>query len=69
MTWLLKGLSVGTVTFFFLTMLFIIALLFIGTAKAIGTTAIYSWTLYNPLYWLAFFLVLAAACAFFKLSR
>jgi hypothetical protein len=40
MTWLLKGLSVGTVTFFFLIMLFIIALLFTGTAKAIGTTAI-----------------------------
>ncbi len=69
MAWLVKGLFVGTVTFLFLSLLLIIALFVTTTAQAIGITVIYYYTIQNPLYWLALFLVLVAACAFFKPIR
>jgi hypothetical protein len=38
-------------------------------ARAIGTTALYAMTVYNPIYWIAGVVVLVAACASFRLSR
>jgi hypothetical protein len=63
--WLIKGVSLGTVVFAFMSVVFLASVFSGSSNKAIGSTAVYGWTLQNPLYWLAFILVLIASCILF----
>jgi hypothetical protein len=67
--WILKGASIGALVFLLLTMLYVTLRLRASGARAIGTTALYAMTVYNPIYWIAGAVVLVAACASFRLSR
>jgi hypothetical protein len=66
MNWILKGLSLGTLTFVAMSILFVVVKLISSEAKSAGMMTIYAWTVHNPFYWLAFILVLSASCLMFK---
>ncbi len=67
--WIVKGVSVGTVLFILLSLAYVVVRLRATGAKAIGTTALYGMTVQNPAYWVAFGVVLLAACISFRLVR
>ena len=67
--WLLKGASVGLVAFGLLTALYVVLMITLSTARAVGTTTIYGWTFRNPIYWAVFVIVLVLSCVKFRLSH
>jgi hypothetical protein len=67
--WIAKGVSVGTILFVFLSVVYVVLAVSLSSARAVGTTALYGMTLRNPLYWAAFLVVLAVSCVFFRQHR
>jgi hypothetical protein len=61
--WIVKGIAVGVAVFLIGTFIFLYN---VGSARAIGSTAIEGHTIQNPLFWLVFMLVVAASCALFR---
>jgi hypothetical protein len=64
--WIVKGILLGALLFVVGSIIYVVAMIEMGTASATGTTALQSWTVQNPLYWLAFVVALILGCAVVK---
>jgi hypothetical protein len=49
--WVVKGVLFGAVICIAGSVVYLVSIIQIGTARATGTTAIQAWTVQNPLYW------------------
>jgi len=65
--WLLKGLAIGILIFFLVAIFYIRAAIPFRPNTAISLDVWKSITYGRPVFWLAFFLVLTAACSASKL--
>jgi hypothetical protein len=61
--WIVKGILLGALLFVVGSIIYVVVMIEMGTARATGTTALQSWTIQNPLYWLAFVFTLILGCA------
>ena len=59
---IVKGMLLGTGLFLVSSILYLVLMVWGGTAKAIGLSAIQAWTIQNPLYWLAFVVMVGIGC-------
>jgi hypothetical protein len=71
--WIVKGILLGALLFVVGSVIYVIAMIEMGTARATGTTALrysnfllLSWSIHNPLYWLAFVATLILGCVVVK---
>ncbi len=64
--WIVKGMLLGALVFVVGSIIYVVAMIEMGTARATGTTALQAWTVQNPLYWLAFAAALILGCLVVK---
>lgn len=67
--WIVKGILLGALLFVGGSIIYVVAMIGMGTARATGTTALQSWTVQNPLYWLAFVATLILGVGIARLAR
>jgi RsiW-degrading membrane proteinase PrsW (M82 family) len=60
--WIVKGSLLGTGLFLVGSIIYVFAMFDTSTAQAVGTTAIQSWTIQNPLYWTVLVATLVIGC-------
>ena len=59
---IVKGVLLGTGLFLVGSILYLVVKMWGSTAKATGLSAIQAWTIQNPLYWLAFVVMIGIGC-------
>jgi hypothetical protein len=64
MNW--AGILLGVLLFVIGSIIYLIAMIGAGTARATGTTAILGWTVMNPLYWCGLVVALVIGVAIVK---
>ncbi len=67
--WIVKGISLGLLLFVVGSVIYVIWMTGTSKAMAIGSTALQSWTMQNPLYWMAFVVALILGCVIVRFVK